>query len=157
MIQCIYCKQLIDSEATVCHHCRKNQTSGRNKITLPIVLLVLLFLGVSSIWYLDRQLEFKPVQDIDKAQTAVISLKRVMKDPSSAITRDVRVAPLAVCGWVNGKNSFGAYGGFERFVVIGDLATIEGSHQDDVQSFDEYWKVGACDLANPISPEDLES
>lgn len=59
-----------------------------------------------------------------------------LKDPASAQFRDVRAyASLAnqaagersinrVCGQVNGKNSFGAYSGFQRFYVDLDAGTV---------------------------------
>lgn len=45
-----------------------------------------------------------------------------LRDPSSAQFRDVATTRLAsggvaVCGEINGKNAYGAYEGFQRFVV----------------------------------------
>jgi hypothetical protein len=52
------------------------------------------------------------------AQKAVADL---MKDPSSAQFRNVRVTPTGnVCGEVNAKNGYGAYAGFSRFVWFSD-------------------------------------
>lgn len=53
--------------------------------------------------------------DTGSAKTAVADQ---MKDPSSAQFREVRRVDDAVCGEVNGKNSFGAYSGFQRFFVV---------------------------------------
>jgi hypothetical protein len=68
-----------------------------------------------------------PRQSIDTAQVDVEryqdALARSMKDPTSTQFRDVYVAQRsaaglpALCGEVNGKNSYGAYVGFQRFVV----------------------------------------
>jgi hypothetical protein len=51
--------------------------------------------------------------------TAEQSVKEQLKDPSSAQFRNVFVSKDGdyVCGEVNAKNGFGAYGGFEKFVV----------------------------------------
>src|SRR5687767_4734164 len=67
-------------------------------------------------------------QSIDTAQVDVERYKdvlaRSLKDPTSAQFRDVYVAQRsadglpALCGEVNGKNSYGGYGGFERFAVV---------------------------------------
>lgn len=67
------------------------------------------------------------------AKTAVASR---LKDPGSAQFRNLRVVEQvagqdAVCGEVNGKNSYGGYSGFEEFVYKGGSVYI-GS--DDVES-----------------------
>lgn len=41
-------------------------------------------------------------------------------DPTSVQFRNVRRGRDAICGEVNGKNRFGAYVGFSRFIVAGD-------------------------------------
>ncbi|ATC26499.1 hypothetical protein [Caulobacter vibrioides] len=41
-----------------------------------------------------------------------------LRDPSSAQFRDVRARGDVVCGEVNGKNGFGAYVGFRRFISV---------------------------------------
>lgn len=50
-------------------------------------------------------------------------------DPSSAQFRNVRVVSdvgsKTVCGEVNGKNRYGAYAGYRRFVASGSIATID--------------------------------
>lgn len=54
--------------------------------------------------------------DIDRARTSVASH---LKDPDSAKFRNERqVSDVAVCGEVNGKNTFGAYSGFAQFLAM---------------------------------------
>ena len=54
-------------------------------------------------------------------QSGKAIISSLMKDPDSAQFRDVREAKhegrRIVCGEVNAKNGYGAYAGFERFVV----------------------------------------
>lgn len=50
---------------------------------------------------------------------------RDLKDPASAQFRDVHANGPAVCGEINSKNSYGAYVGFRRFVVIDGRARVE--------------------------------
>jgi hypothetical protein len=74
-----------------------------------------------------KEYEPGPRQSIDTAQVDVEryqdALARSLKDPTSTQFRDVYVAQRsaaglpALCGEVNGKNSYGAYVGFQRFVV----------------------------------------
>jgi membrane associated rhomboid family serine protease len=56
--------------------------------------------------------------------TTIESIKEQMRDPSSAVFRDVEFYigfdPMqsAICGYVNGRNSFGGLTGFQRFMVF---------------------------------------
>jgi len=61
--------------------------------------------------------------DIESAK-AKLSVK--LKDPESARYADVRKAEKGgmVCGWVNSKNSYGGYVGFQPFFVVGDQVMI---------------------------------
>lgn len=57
-------------------------------------------------------------------------VRQRLKDPSSAEFRNSRFVDFEgipiVCGEVNGKNSFGAYGGFQHFIASGtELAFLE--------------------------------
>ncbi|MGO2242097.1 MAG: hypothetical protein ACTH5D_10110 [Halomonas sp.] len=58
------------------------------------------------------------VSEIDKAKDAVAER---LRDPSSAQFRNVkggeRRGLYSVCGEVNGKNAYGAYSGYERFIT----------------------------------------
>ncbi|WP_304273996.1 hypothetical protein [Caulobacter segnis] len=49
----------------------------------------------------------------------------LLRDPSSAQFRNVRVTGSHVCGEINGKNGFGAYSGFVRFHGDKDTAEID--------------------------------
>jgi hypothetical protein len=61
--------------------------------------------------------------DLNKDQ-----VKERLKDPDSAQFRDVFVSNTGglpvVCGEVNAKNSFGGYGGFQRFISAGTLQLV---------------------------------
>lgn len=48
-----------------------------------------------------------------------------LKDPSSAQFRDVHKTDQAVCGEVNGKNAYGAYAGFQHFIVENGSVSME--------------------------------
>ena len=55
-----------------------------------------------------------------------------MRDPSSVQFEDVVAAPdgVAVCGYYNAKNGYGAYVGFERFVVVSGVVFTEPDRAD---------------------------
>lgn len=53
-----------------------------------------------------------------------------LRDPNSAQFRNINMIAQstggeAVCGEVNGRNAFGAYSGFQRFVFYGGVVSIE--------------------------------
>ncbi len=61
----------------------------------------------------------KPPSQADEAK-AKAAVKRVLKDPSSAMFEGLFTHPGAVCGFVNSKNSFGGYVGRRPFGYIID-------------------------------------
>lgn len=75
-----------------------------------------------------------------KGQEAV---KTQLKDPRSAqfqgvyFNRGADNIPMT-CGEVNSKNSFGAYGGFQRFISAGkpELTFL----QENIDEFPELWR-----------------
>ena len=71
--------------------------------------------------------------------TAKQAVLQQLKDPDSAQFRDVFTspvlnkdgAPLAICGEVNAKNSYGGYTGFQKFYYLpGGQATIVSDSDD---------------------------
>lgn len=63
-----------------------------------------------------------------KVRKAKALVAEKLIDPSSAQFRRVQVVPQPydkICGEINGKNRLGAYVGFSRFVVQGELVTIQ--------------------------------
>lgn len=69
-----------------------------------------------------------PDPRIEAAQ-AKLSMK--MKDPESTRYVDVVISEKGglVCGWVNAKNSYGAYVGFKPFYVMGALAEVRDDEE----------------------------
>lgn len=65
------------------------------------------------------------VSEIDKAKDAVAEK---LRDPSSAKFRNVkggeRRGLYSVCGEVNGKNAYGAYSGYERFITNNEGSAV---------------------------------
>lgn len=75
-----------------------------------------------------------------------------MKDPSSAQFSDVRISETgAVCGKVNGKNSFGAYSGATSFLYIPISSPQANISQGETGAFLEG------DQASYPSPQGLQT
>ena len=85
---------------------------------------------------------FGPEQyHIYKAKEAV---KRLLRDPDSAVFPDVKVGEKAVCGRVNSRNAYGAMAGATVFVVKdgqeAELEPIDLFHDDqDMERARDYW------------------
>ncbi|PZR36494.1 hypothetical protein [Caulobacter segnis] len=103
--------------------------STRALAIIAVAVWVLLFV-VLHFQKLERE---RPMREAAAAQAEAIEraetiLKARLKDPFSAQFSDVRVlgngAQERVCGRVNAKNSFGAYGGPERFLVMSGSAYL---------------------------------
>jgi len=85
--------------------------------------------------------EVKELAWMDKGKTAVRSK---LKDPNSAMFKEVFYSKSGgvpmTCGLVNSKNSFGGYGGYQRFVSAGkyDLTYLEEQVKDFAKVWDKF-------------------
>lgn len=86
-------------------------------------------------------------------EQAILAKKNLVKeflDPESAKFRgligygmkhpDGQVQLIALCGEVNGKNSFGAYTGFKRFYSIGGMMSKIETEESPVAAYDTTCK-----------------
>lgn len=123
LILCKECGEKISSDATSCPKCGVRNKPGRTwwmwLLGAPIALFVLLVV-IGGVVGGDRSQNFQ-----DAAERAVASQ---LKDGSSAQFSGVYLVRtkspqgfdvISACGFVNGKNSFGALAGNTRFVVWG--------------------------------------
>jgi hypothetical protein len=71
-------------------------------------------------------------------------VKDALKDPESARFKGEFVGKDgAVCGLVNAKNSYGGYGGFERYIVETDRVQLDG---DEKWKMDSRWEDVCADF-----------
>lgn len=73
-------------------------------------------------------------------------------DPASVQYRNVinyspSIATYAICGELNGKNSYGAYVGFKRFVAVTELVDGEPKYRDG-STGDDYFKHKKLEAEN---------
>lgn len=79
-----------------------------------------------------------------KAKGLIYAVKETLKDPDSAIFKDVVMGNNKLCGTVSGKNSFGGRTGFKRFISNGErFGTIYEDTARDSNKFIEQF-VGCC-------------
>lgn len=93
-------------------------------------------------------------------------LDRQLKDYPSARFRDVHVKALGdgsgyeACGFINSKNSYGAYTGWQRFAVVGGKnpeASVVFMSDDSVQGVAVDSTCTPSFLDAPFAPEDVSA
>lgn len=86
--------------------------------------------------------QWVPGSDQNKIEAAQQRVANELRDPASAQFRNSRIKDGWVCGEVNGKNGYGAYSGFQRFVVGPDTLTLEPTGTDeDSELAKRYFEV----------------
>jgi len=71
-----------------------------------------------------------------------IRISSRLKDPDSAQFKDVFASKSSgspvVCGYVNAKNSFGGYSGYQRFISAGSIQVVESDMAEG--EIDKTWQ-----------------
>jgi hypothetical protein len=136
---------------------RKPRLTKNQQFGIAIFAMVLLAAGLGSVLP-HTSPPTEPAAPDDPAQhekdvaafMAKEAVPRFMKDPSSAQFGDVWGMTRGVaCGYVNGKNSFGAMTGQERFIYVMGAVTFEngGSHR-----FAKEWNTICVDKLLTSAP-----
>lgn len=137
---CKDCGGPVSDNAESCPRCGAKQAEK----TSLLVIVLSVALGIFGIYFLympksEVQRESKPLTADDimtaKQAQAYLLIKNSMKDPDSAKINFLKGKP---CGRVNAKNSFGAYAGYKRIVLLKDI-NIEGQGLSSEQ-FNKLWK-----------------
>ena len=129
-------------------------------VASPFVIILLVVL------YANDMLSFtKPANpDQEFAERAMASAKDAMKDPTSVKFKDLTVSAKARCmyGQILGRNSFGAYNGYQPFIWINGQTYIDpGEVQsniiaDNVGDVVSYMRAkNQCMSAMPTDPGSL--
>jgi hypothetical protein len=107
---------------------------------IAVVFIGLLVLGKCN---KDKPLS-KEAVEFNHVWNGKEKVRSMLKDGDSALfkndfTNNVYMDGKSItvsCGWVNSKNSFGAYSGFQRYVAAGSaIAGVE----EQIDGFDEVW------------------
>lgn len=121
----------------------KDKKSNFKKNILLNLLIFLMIIVVGWLFFSFFAGKSKPLtkeQEMENiTYNAQQTVKLRLKDPDSAEFRN----SSGRCGLVNAKNSFGAFTGFSRYIVVADKVTLETDRMPDDMSFDEFWH-GMC-------------
>lgn len=105
-------------------------------IIVGVVLAVILLIGKSCSDSMNSPEAKARGAERDKQVQAEIVLRQHLKDGSSAELKNKK----GYCGEVNAKNSFGAYNGFKRYIVVsGKSPIIEGETGITGSQFQGFW------------------
>lgn len=138
---CRECGASVSTEAKACPQCGAAPKKPTSRLTIAIIGFVVVGVGVS----LSRP-------DVDAAAPAPEPLKYPRTEISSHARSMIRVSakdadslkfrneftaqPGVYCGEVNGKNSFGAYAGFKRFIANGKTVLMD---DETTKDFGQAW------------------
>ncbi|MFW2112531.1 hypothetical protein [Acinetobacter geminorum] len=78
-------------------------------------------------------------------------VKKELKDPLSAQFRDIK----GQCGYVNAKNSYGGYSGFEQFIVLQNREAVFMQSSTDNLNFYLRWKAHCEPNKSTSTEQDL--
>ncbi len=77
----------------------------------------------------------------NKISYAQDNVSKALKDPSSAIFSGGYISDSgAICGYVNGKNSFGAYTGNQRYAFFSGQTYVDDGSKDFTNAWDKVCK-----------------
>lgn len=143
LVTCRECKKEVSETARICPHCGIKKPYIRKRTrTQSYLLIVLLFFVTYACSKETRapiSIENQDAVRIDQMHRAV---KLRLKDPDSAEFKGSAVyrasgAPV-VCGYVNAKNSFGGYTGWEEFIGGNGIVIMENDMKN-AQEFAKSW------------------
>lgn len=130
-------------------HWLDNQIKGNIRIAINkgvgmrIVLLSVALIALSACGQSDETKD--QMNSIAHVRVAKEKVQKSLIDPNSAEFRDVHVyrngKGKIVCGFVNAKNRFGGFTGFEEFIVIGDAVALKSQGVND---FNTVWSDGCA-------------
>lgn len=89
----------------------------------------------------------RKAEQLSAISAAESDVRKILRDPSSAQfgTKNFYSNPgamlgITICGYVNAKNAFGAYGGSKGYIVIDRQATLEDQGGDFVSTWNRLCK-----------------
>lgn len=156
LIKCAACSKEISENAASCPNCGEKPPKKTSRFTWAV--LALLIIGAMSQAF--RPKPTAPVADtrtveqiaadekeVRRRLYAPIARARILIESSSKdagslkfqneFNSDYGSGNDIVCGQVNGKNGFGGYTGFTRFIVDSKTILLDGR---DTQKFQAAWK-----------------
>lgn len=112
-------------------------------VSVFVMVIVLAFMKPQPKRVADPNAPPPPPDPGDMIADAEVFTRRMLKDGESAKFRDLRIGqkPHMVCGQVNAKNSFGAFGGWQGMIYGAGIVFIEENTTPD--EWRQQWAM-AC-------------
>lgn len=147
---CKECGAPVSDKAESCPRCGAKQPKETSNFTWICVAILgsavlLWFFSDHTPQVKEAVNKSKPLTEKDMMAAiqlqAYMQIKSNLKDPDSATINFYKGKP---CGQVNAKNSFGAFNGFKRIVILKDI-NIEGQGMNNAQ-FEKIWNKHCSDV-----------
>ena len=141
---------------------RKSHTGRNIVLTLLGIYVFFKLFDIHMDDKMDDKMDGKQHEDKAKAAEAAISdkalklaldnarfggkfLRGILKDANSAQFKDVSYTETGtICGYINSRNSFGAYTGWEIFLITSNIPMIdEGSYSERTAMHNQWNKLCA--------------
>jgi|GEM_PF-1746066 len=132
-------KNRVDRNIAEMRDIAENGWGIKQYFEVALLVFILLCICFSVYKYFDgkeerdlkKQIRNEFYAEVAKSTTKV---QNILKDPDSAEFKE----QIYNCGLVNAKNSFGAYTGFKKYIVIGDQVFLEDTNVDS-DSINQNW------------------
>ena len=146
LVTCRECNKQISDSANICPNCGFKRNNKNSNVVLILVLIG--FLLLAMFLFKDK---LKNGALFDEFSAPKETVRQRMNDPESANFSEVFNAKEdnKVCGFVNGKNKFGAYVGSKPFIydkLTKDVDFVEDEIATDQDFITYYESVGKEDF-----------
>jgi len=155
LIKCVACRKEISENAVACPGCGEKPPKKTSRFTWAILAFILIAIGMRAC----PSEPVAPAPDTRTTEQIASDVKRARMADSGAIINAERILKMSskdadslqfrnefnssygsggdvVCGAVNGKNGFGGYSGFKRFIVQSGISMIDNHNE---KSFESAW------------------
>lgn len=141
LVACHECGHSVSAEANACPHCGAAPKKPASRMRIAVIGIVVVAVGLMA---------SRPDGDASapaaeptypRAEISTVArsmIRAAAKDADSLKFRNEFTAQAGIyCGEVNGKNSFGGYAGFKRFIANGKTVLFD---DESTRDFSKTWR-----------------
>lgn len=142
LLPCHECGHNLSDEAKACPQCGAAPKGPTSRLKIAIIGFAIVGIGLTmsrpEIDAAAPEPKAEPYPRAELSPTARAILRAESKDADSLKFRNEFTArPGVYCGEVNGKNSFGGYPGFRRFIADHKTVLVD---DESIKEFDKAWR-----------------
>lgn len=140
LIKCSGCGTQISENAAACPQCGEPKKKRTSRLTWAVLALIVIGVGMRLTSPERAPSSASSAEYVPPPPSARAKLRAISKDPDSLQFRNERISTTDTsmsCGEMNGKNSFGGYVGYRRFIVSAGTVLIDDENHP---KFNEAWQ-----------------